>query len=96
MKFSDAASADRFYVLVTDVARRYVRARFQVEAPGRTTREIAKALEAITSLSEDQKKSLAGLLARADLVKFAKVCPPPHATESFVTEVRQFILETAK
>jgi hypothetical protein len=95
MKFGDPASADRFYVLVTGILRRYVADRFQIEAAGRTTRELTQAITGLSALTDSQKSSVAGLLARADLVKFAKDCPPGPETEEFVREVRQFIQETA-
>jgi hypothetical protein len=96
MKFADPASADRFYVRVTDVLRRYLSARFHVEAPGRTTYELARALQEVPSLSEAQKAALTDLLSRADLVKFAKECPAPEATENFVAELRRFVCETGQ
>jgi hypothetical protein len=95
IKITDASAADRFYVLITDVLRRYLNARFEVNAVGKTTPELIQSVRELKQFTGDQKTLLDDLLAKADLVKFARDCPPAEAAAAFLTAVRHFIADTA-
>jgi hypothetical protein len=95
MKVVDMAGADRFYVLITDVLRRYVGTRFEIDAIGRTTRELTHILQGVNHILTEKKALLTELLTRADLVKFARDLPQTAETDSYLQQVRQFIRDTA-
>ena len=92
---TDATAADRFFVLVTDVLRRYLNARFEVNAIGQTTPELIQSVREVKHFADEQKALLDDLLAKADLVKFARDYPPSEAAAAFLAAARRFIEETA-
>lgn len=95
LKLTDARAVNRFYVLVTDVVRRYLNARFEVNAIGQTTPELIQSVRECCRFSDEQQAMLDDMLAKADLVKFARECPPAEAADAFLTAVQRFIHETA-
>lgn len=78
------------YTLVTDVVRRYVEARYKVEAMDRTTYELMDALER-RRVSVD---GLEKLLNEADLVKFAKFTPTTESAAVAVNRAREIVIHT--
>jgi hypothetical protein len=80
----------KYYTLVTDVLRRYLSARFEVEAMDRTTEELLGELE-------DRGRRvdrLDGLLREADLVKFAKYAPGEVAGTAAMASAREIVVKT--
>ena len=60
-----------FLFLVTRILRVYLSERFAVQAPCRTTAEIAQAVEALNGLPPSARDHLNDLLQRCDRIKFA-------------------------
>ena len=77
----------RHYALMTDTLRRYVELTYGVPALDMTTRELKYALMR-TSISPAYRDELVGLLANADLVKFARLTPTPEAAHDVTTDAR--------
>lgn len=80
----------QFYTLVTDAVRRYLEARFGVEALERTTFELLDDL-ARRRLDVD---GLAALLNEADLVKFAKYKPDVARADAAMNRARDVVIGT--
>ncbi len=78
------------YTLVVDTVRRYVEARYGVEAMDRTTYELVNDLER-RRVSVD---GLEPLLNQADLVKFAKFTPTPESAAVTVNQARELVMRT--
>ncbi len=78
----------QFYTLVTDAVRRYLEARFGVEALERTTFELLDDL-ARRRLDVD---GLAALLNEADLVKFAKYKPDGARADDAMSLARDVVI----
>ncbi len=79
-----------FYTLVVDVVRRYLEARFGVEALDRTTREILEDLER----RGRRVDGLEPLLNESDLVKFAKFEPRPETATAAIEAARAIVVTT--
>jgi hypothetical protein len=79
-----------FYTLVVDTLRRYVGARFGVDALDRTTHEI------VTDLERTGRRidGLEALLTEADLVKFAKFQPQAEAADAAIASARDIVVTT--
>ncbi len=87
---------ERRYVLVADILRRYLSERFQLQAPKRTTPEFVRLLDSSSDLRKEHKATVADLLARADLVKFARLRPTAEETRGFLDSVRVLIRRTSE
>lgn len=79
-----------FYTLVVDALRRYVAARFGVEALDRTTAEIMDDLVRAGRTVD----GLEALLTEADLVKFAKFRPQADAANAAIASARDIVVAT--
>lgn len=79
-----------FHVTLSDIARRYVEARFAVPALEMTTREIRLGLAA-SSAPPAFSDGLGPVLDRCDLVKFAKVRPSADSARALVDELRGLV-----
>lgn len=79
-----------FYTMVVDVVRRYLEARFGVQALDRTTGEILHDLER----SGKRVERLDSLLNEADLVKFAKYEPQAAAANAAIETARAIVVAT--
>ncbi len=84
---------ERFYVALTDAARRYIGDRFGVPAIDRTTAELEPELRA-AALGDERIVWLRGLLERADLSKFARTAPSTERAGRDLDEVEEFIRVT--
>jgi len=83
-----------FYQAISDIARRYVEARYSVHAPRRTTEEFLEEAARHASLRE-HSTLLQGFLSACDLVKFARHAPTGEEVGLAVGACRAFIQETA-
>jgi len=63
-----------YYIELTDILRKYIEGRFEVEAMEMTTDEIAAIFKSI-DIDDELKRKLKYILVLADLVKFAKAQP---------------------
>jgi hypothetical protein len=78
------------YTLVVDTLRRYLEARYRIEAMDRTTFELLDVLEARSVRIE----GLAPLLDEADLVKFAKFTPTVETAVAAINRAREMVIAT--
>jgi len=78
------------YTLVVDALRRYLEARFGVEAMDRTTPELLHDLER----GGAHVDGLGSVLDEADLVKFAKFTPSPEAGIGVIARARDIVIAT--
>ncbi len=79
-----------FYTLVVDAVRRYVEARFGVEAMDRTTQELLDDLNRRYTRID----GLGALMTEADLVKFAKYTPTPVTATAAIESAREIVVAT--
>lgn len=78
------------YTLVVDTVRRYLEARYGVEAMDRTTYELMDALEH----HRVRVEGLEPLLNEADLVKFAKFAPSADSATVALNHAREIVIHT--
>ena len=81
-----------FYTLVIDAVRRYLEARFGVEALDRTTHEL---LEDLARRGE-RVDGLAALLEEGDLVKFAKYRPDVTQADEAMRRARDVVVSSTR
>jgi hypothetical protein len=83
-----------YYFELSDIARHYVEARFQLRAPEMTTEEFLSTLKDSSALRTGQKTLLKDFLSHCDMVKFAKYQPDENESEASYESARRFIDET--
>jgi hypothetical protein len=82
-----------FHIEASDILRRYVEARFRVEALEMTTREVLAGLEAAGAEARFLE-GLGSFLEQCDLVKFAKVRPGIEASKRLLDLGRRLVLDS--
>lgn len=82
-----------YYIQLTDVLRRYLEARFEINAVDRTTHELAKSLKQ-TDCQRTDRLRLIELLEYSDLVKFAKAGADDRDADQHWQLVWDFIEKT--
>ncbi len=85
---------EEYYVALSNIVRQYLEDRFGLHAPEMTTEEFLAAAQRDRRLTEAHRVLLAGFLAEADLVKFARHVPAPQDAERAGTAARRFVQET--
>ena len=80
---------------LTDIIRRYLEDRFEVNALEMTTDEINRELRN-KDFDTKHSSTLQRMLSLADLVKFAKATPPVDINAQFMEEAVQFVNSTKK
>ncbi len=90
MGYLDRGEFKLYYTLVVDVVRRYLEARFGVEAMDRTSPELIREIHRRDAPVGD----LAALLEEADLVKFAKLVPDRPAATAAIERARAVVVDT--
>ncbi|MCA9294368.1 MAG: hypothetical protein KDA20_11205 [Phycisphaerales bacterium] len=92
----ERGQVEPFLAKCSDILRRYIGARFGIDAPDRTTEEFLH--EAIDSrhLSVGHVTLLEGFLTKIDLVKFAKRPATQGEGREAAAQARDFIEETAQ
>jgi hypothetical protein len=83
----------QFHIEASDILRRYVEARFRVEALEMTTREVLEGLRGAGS-EPRFRDGLGAFLEQCDLVKFAKVRPGPDASRELLDLGRRLVLDS--
>src|SRR5205814_632429 len=68
----ERGQVERFHRELADVVRRYLEARFNLQAPRQTTAEFLTGLRGSGVLSTEAKDLVGSLLERCDLAKFAR------------------------
>jgi len=87
----DAGEFKQYYTLVVDAVRRYLEARYAVDAMDRTSFELLDDLRR----RRIEPPNLEALLGEADLVKFAKYVPTRAAGEAAMRAAREVVVKTA-
>lgn len=90
----DPASADRWYVELSSIVRRYVERRFGLDAPRLTTEEFFEQANRSTFLEPEAKQLIRQLLERSDRVKFTDFMPSADETAQMLSDARRFVEET--
>ena len=90
MGYVDRGEFKLYYTLVVDVVRRYLEARFGVEAMDRTSSELIREIQRHGAPVGD----LGALLEEADLVKFAKLVPDRPAAAAAIERARAIVVDT--
>lgn len=80
---------------LTDILRTYLADAFDLAAPRLTTREFLDEMTAHEFFTSAQQQMLADLLARTDLVKFARLRPSADEARDALAEARAFVTATA-
>jgi hypothetical protein len=88
------ADVERYLTLLSEVARRYLEARFGFRAPQQTTAEFLKAAGESAQLQPHQQVLLRELLERCDLAKFARTHPTAEDCRAELARARSFVEET--
>jgi hypothetical protein len=89
----ERAEVKEYHIEASDILRRYVEARFRVDALEMTTREVLAGLE--TAGSEPRfREGLRAFLDQCDLVKFAKVRPGMDASRQLLELGRRIVLDS--
>ncbi len=83
----------RFYLVLTDLLRRYILDRFSVDAVDMTTMELASAMCG-ADLAEGDVEWMLDLLTYADLSKFARHMPTSERAHGDLVAVRVFVERT--
>jgi hypothetical protein len=82
-----------YYVRLTDILRIYIEERFGIPAMERTTDELTAAAQTHKELAF-QTERLHGILATADMAKFARAQPTPAAHISTLQAAKELIMAT--
>lgn len=82
-----------FYIRLTDILRRYLESRYGIPATRLTTVELARHLRH-AEIDRGVSSSLKEVFDRADLVKFAKIVPPPGWGSQDLEASRALVRET--
>lgn len=84
----------QYYTRLTEILRQYLENRFRVYSLELTTNETLEALIYSGFKKDPNYKILKGVLAGADMVKFAKYNPEPAENESYFQDAWNFVFET--
>jgi len=82
-----------YYVELTEILRKYIEGRFEVDAMEMTTDEITTIFRTI-DIAEELKRKLKNILVLADLVKFAKAQPIANEHDLCLTNAFDFVNQT--
>ena len=93
-KRTSFGDADAFYVVLSDIVRRYLEDRFELRAPELTTEEFLLSVGESPDLSDEHQLLLREFLRLADLVKFAGLQPSADDMARSIEAAQQFLEET--
>ena len=92
--FTDLPTLRRYYFALSQVIRRYVEARFGLNATDLTREEILARLPELTELDPQASEELSEFLGETDQVKFAKHLPKTGEIEETYERALRFIEQT--
>lgn len=84
-----------FYFELSETAKHYLKGRFGLDAPEMTAEELLPALSGLP-VTPDQKKTVSGLFAHAEPVKFAGIAPDAGIMAGDFSAIRRFVTDTAR
>ncbi len=90
----ERGQVEAFLARCSDILRQYIGARFDIDAPDRTTEEFLQEAARSKQLSIGDVVLLEGFLTRIDLVKFAKRDASASEARDAAAQARSFIDET--
>lgn len=93
--FLEEKNHKAFYSELSDILRRYLERRFQVDALELTSAELLAELER-RSFEKELRDAIHEVLDEADLVKFAKLAPPYPLAERLEALIRQVVGATSQ
>ena len=82
-----------YYTNLSTILRRYLEQRYGISALEQTTTELRVSLKTIEITSKDFDR-LIELLPKADMVKFAKECPPENEFTDDFLSIKEFVLRS--
>ncbi len=85
---------EQYYLILSDIVRRYFEERFNVRAPEMTSEEFLISLKNFGELASESKALLEEFLVVCDMVKFAKHAPDAAVGEKNADLARRLIDET--
>jgi len=88
-------SVERFHTLISEVLRRYLELRFDLQATRQTSTEFLETIHRCPLLRPDQQLALRDLLQRCDLAKFARASYSSDECRESARIVRGFVQETS-
>ncbi len=83
-----------YHSTLTDIIRRYIEDRFDINAMEQTSNEVLDAIKHANILSAENYEKLSQMLSIADFVKFAKLKPLPDENERSMKHAYDFVLST--
>jgi len=84
----------KYHTQLTDIIRKYIEARFVIQAMEMTSNEIIQAFLQEKYISEQCLLGLRQILTLADFVKFAKIQPLPDENDLSMRNAYQFVNDT--
>jgi hypothetical protein len=86
----DACAVELSFIL-----RRYIEARFEIQAPEQTTEEFLETVEQSAPWSESEQAGLSQFFTVTDQIKYAAARPEREVLEDLLSAVRSFVDATA-
>ena len=83
-----------YHSSLTDIIRRYIEDRFDINAMEQTSNEVLDSIKHANILSAENFEKLSQMLSIADFVKFAKLKPLPDENEKSLKYAYDFVLST--
>ncbi|MCC6782798.1 MAG: hypothetical protein IT457_08125 [Planctomycetes bacterium] len=90
----DAAAREGAWTALATTLRDWFGARYRIAAGDRTSDELLALLDAKRVLSPPARQALAAILARCDLVKFARHAPDAAAWHDAIEDAQQLVIAT--
>lgn len=90
----EPASADAWFVDLSDIVRHYLEQRYEIAAPELTTEEFLLVASQATALSTEHRSLLSAFLVRCDRVKFAGYRPDSDESLASLKAARAFVEDT--
>ncbi|HEY4239370.1 MAG TPA: hypothetical protein VGM88_06115 [Kofleriaceae bacterium] len=90
----DEGDADRWFVALSAIVRRYLEHRYEIRAPEQTTEEFLLIATARPELTGEHRALLVSFLERCDRVKFAGYRPDADESLATLSAARGFVEDT--
>ncbi len=90
----DETSADRWFVALSAIVRRYLEMRYEIRAPELTTEEFLNVAARAAELTAEHRVLLTSFLERCDRVKFAGYRPDADESLASLKAARGFVEDT--
>ncbi|NCO33047.1 MAG: DUF4381 family protein [Armatimonadetes bacterium] len=90
-----AGKVKEFYTQLSEILRRYIERQFEIPALESTTREVMANMGQ-SDFDAEEVILVEALLNMSDLVKFAKLVPPPERGAQNIEKVRRLVVNSAQ